>query len=187
MFEDQLSGASVFIEKSSVTGGYKITGVLDDGKMISPVAEEKMMRDPDCQDCLALNIHEVQLNDDNELSDRSDYEQVEAAYPRARRGKSLSGKINPEILILVDYFLYEKLNFNSVQTNKYILSFFNAVNLRFRALHSPSLDVELHIVGIIIAETKAAFPFITENIEKNKMIDAASTLNDMGRYFYKDR
>ena len=82
-------------------------------------------------------------------------------------------------------FLLEKLNFNTQQTKKYVISFFNAVNLRFRSLTKPS--VELYIAGIIVAETKSAFPFISENIEKKNLIDAASTLHDMGRYFYKDR
>ena len=135
-------------------------------------------------------VQPTQDNDDedaNEASDRSDYEQVDTDYPKARKAKSLlkSDKITLELLILVDYFLLEKLNFNTQQTKKYVISFFNAVNLRFRSLTKPS--VELYIAGIIVAETKSAFPFISENIEKKNLIDAASTLHDMGRYCYKDR
>ena len=97
----------------------------------------------------------------------------------------MPGKVQPEILILVDYFLFKKLKFDKKKTKKYILSFFNAVNLRFKSMESPR--IELAIAGIIIAETKSAFPFIAENVMKNDLIDAASTLHDMGKYFYKDR
>ena len=175
------------IENDIEAGGFKISGFLDVGKVLSPLDGGVVTRGQ-CTECLPVIQHEVQYttdNDANDAPDKSDYEQVEAEYPRARRGKSLKGKVHPEILILVDYFLYEKLNYDKEKTEKYIVSFVNAVNLRFKSIHSPS--IELYIAGVIIAETKAAFSFITENIEKNNMIDAASTLNDMGRYFYKDR
>ena len=71
------------------------------------------------------------------------------------------------------------------KTEKYVMSFFNAVNLRFKSVDSPR--IELAIAGIIIAETKSALPYIAENIIKSDMIDAASTLHAMGKYFYKER
>ena len=57
-------------------------------------------------------VQPTQDNDDeeaNEASDRSDYEQVDTDYPKARKAKSLlkSDKITLELLILVDYFLHE--------------------------------------------------------------------------------
>lgn len=191
LYEDSAMDASIIIEKEAE--GYRISGTLGDGRVISPVEDEEEVVDvrPDCAACLPVVLHEVSNPGDAEAAEfrgSSDYEPVEAQYPRARRGKSLRdmpGKVQPEILILVDYFLFEKLKFDKKKTEKYVMSFFNAVNLRFKSVESPR--IELAIAGIIIAETKSALPYIAENIIKSDMIDAASTLHDMGKYFYKDR
>ena len=155
------------------TGSQEISGVLEPGITISP----------GCPAC----PHRLQYSLSNEPADRSDYQQVEARYPRVRQGKGIKekGKVQPEILIIVDYFLFEKLNFNKEETQKYVVSFCNAVNLRFATINSPK--IQLQIAGILISESKTSLSYITENIEKGNVIDMASTLHDMGRYFYKDR
>ena len=189
LYEDSVMDASIIIEKE--TGGYRISGTLGDGRVITPIEDETVDLHPDCAECLPVVPHEVRgpSDDENcEFHGSSDYEQVEAQYPRARRGKSvrdMPAKVQPEILILVDYFLFEKLKFDKKRTEKYVMSFFNAVNLRFKSVDSPR--IELAIAGIIIAETNSALPYIAENIIKSDMIDAASTLHDMGKYFYKER
>lgn len=191
LYEDSAMDASVIIEKEAE--GYRISGTLGDGRVIAPVDEEEDHPNipPDCAACLPVVLHEVRGPGDDEAAEfrgSSDYEPVEAQYPRARRGKSVRDmptKVQPEILILVDYFLFEKLKFDKKKTEKYVMSFFNAVNLRFKSVDSPR--IELAIAGIIIAETKSALPYIAENIIKSDMIDAASTLHAMGKYFYKER
>lgn len=191
LYEDAVSGASVIIDKEDASGRYQVSGVLDDNRIITPLeggGPKLNVSACDEDGCVATVPHSVRnTNEANDGPDtESDYEQVEAQYPRARRGKALMpGKIHPEILIFVDYFLYEKLGFDKEKTKKYVVSFFNAVNMRFKSLASPR--IELFIAGVVIAETKSAFPFISENIRKKDMIDAASTLHDMGRYFYKER
>ena len=174
MYESQARGSSVTVSVSQ-TGGYQISGVLEAGLTISPGCPH--------QDC----PHHLQYSPSTEPSDRSDYQSVEARYPRARQGKARKekGKVQPEILMIVDYFLFEKLKFNKEETQKYVVSFCNAVNLRFATINSPK--IQLQIAGILISESKTSLPYITENIEKGNVIDAASTLHDMGRYFYKDR
>lgn len=190
LYEDSAMDASVIIEKEA--DGYRISGTLGDGRVIAPVDEEAVANvPPDCAVCLPVVLHEVRGPGDDQAAEfrgSSDYEPVEAQYPRARRGKSVRNmptKVQPEILILVDYFLFEKLKFDKKKTEKYVMSFFNAVNLRFKSVDSPR--IELAIAGIIIAETKSALPYIAENIIKSDMIDAASTLHAMGKYFYKER
>ena len=191
LYEDPLMDASIIIEKKA--GGYQISGTLGDGRVIEPVenVEEVVVTRPACDGCLPVHLHEVRVPGHDEadsIRGSSDYEPLEAQYPRARRGKSvrdMPGKVQPEILILVDFFLFEKLKFDKKKTEKYVMSYFNAVNLRFKSVDSPR--IELAIAGIIIAETKSALPYIAENIMKSDMIDAASTLHDMGKYFYKER
>ena len=43
----------------------------------------------------------------------------------------MSDTVYPEILVVVDYGLYRHLNRDTSAINKYIMSFFNAVNMRF--------------------------------------------------------
>ena len=175
MYESEATGSSVTVSVSPAAD-YQISGVLEAGLTISP----------GCPGC----PHHLQYSLTNETSDRSDYQAVEAPYPRvrqARQGRAMKekGKVQPEILMIVDYFLFEKLKFNKEETQKYVVSFCNAVNLRFATINSPK--IQLQIAGILISESKTSLSYITENIEKGNVIDAASTLHDMGRYFYKDR
>ena len=172
MYENPAMGSSVTVSVDQA-GDYQISGVLEPGLTISP----------GCQDC----PHQLQYSLSNEPADWSDYEQVEARYSRARQGKAMKGrgKVQPEILMIIDYFLFEKLNFNKEETQRYVVSFCNAVNLRFATINSPK--IQLQIAGILISESKTSLSYITENIEKGNVIDAASTLHAMGRYFYKDR
>ena len=172
LYENPSLGSSVTVSADEA-GGLQISGVLEPGLTISPGC-------PACR-------HRVQHGLSNEPADWGDYEQVEASYPRLRQGRGMKGKgkVQPEILMIVDYFLFEKLNFNKEETQRYVVSFCNAVNLRFATINSPK--IQLQIAGILISESKTSLSYITENIEKGNVIDAASTLHDMGRYFYKDR
>ena len=187
-FEDSVRGSSLVIEQDLPTKKYKVSGTLDLQHIILPIDNhEELHSEAGCDNCLNVFTHMVldAVNDDNDASDMSDYEQVKMWYPRARRGKSLMKKIYLEILILADYFLLKKLNFDQAKMTQYIVSFMNAVNLRFHGIDSPR--IEIFIAGIVIGKTKSAFSFLSENIEKKDRIDAASTLHSMGKYFYKER
>ena len=188
IFEDEEKGASVVIEEDPVSKRFQISGTLDFHRLIVPIPDEteELHSEGSCDNCLIVMPHQVlAVDDDNDASDVSDYEQVKMRYPRARQGKGLMKKIYLEILILADYFLLKKLNFDQRLMTKYIVSFMNAVNLRFRGIDSP--HIELFIAGIVIGETKSSFSFISESLGKKDQIDAALTLHRMGKYFYKDR
>lgn len=58
--------------------------------------------------------------------------------------------IQPEILVIVDFDLYSRFGQDWKLIFPYIITFWNAVDLKFRTLHSPSY--RLNIAGIIIAE-----------------------------------
>ena len=183
IFEDPDQGASVIIEEDKNFGSFKISGVLGPSTIIKPV-EGEAVKTADCPGCLRLTPHTVMYQHSNE-SDSSDYQQVEADYSRARRGKSLPGKVHPEILVVVDYQLFKKLKRDTGATQKYIISFFNAVNLRFRTISTP--QIELSIAGIVIGSSKSSLPFISGNVEKADMLDAPAALHAMGKYYYKER
>ena len=94
-------------------------------------------------------------------------------------------KVHPEILVVVDFELAKKFKMNVQNIRKYVVSYFNAVNLRFQSFSTPK--IELSIAGLVIAKTKAALPFISQAIIKNTMLDSVKALDAMGRYYYKER
>ena len=57
----------------------------------------------------------------------------EGGWGRAgRQGKALmSDTVYPEILVVVDFALYRHMNKDIIAINEYIMSYFNAVNMRF--------------------------------------------------------
>ena len=49
-----------------------------------------------------------------------------------RQGRAvMSNTVYPEILVVVDHALYVHMNSNTSAINEYIMSYFNAVNMRF--------------------------------------------------------
>lgn len=89
------------------------------------------------------------------------------------------------ILVIVDYSLFKKFKFNSHTARKYIVTYFNAVNMRFRTFFQPR--IELQIAGILFGKSKSSFPFLSSSISKGDMLDAPSALHLMGQYYYKHR
>ena len=43
----------------------------------------------------------------------------------------MSDTVYPEILVVVDYAFYRQMNKDTSAVNEYIMSYFNAVNMRF--------------------------------------------------------
>ncbi|XP_044019288.1 venom metalloproteinase 3-like [Aphidius gifuensis] len=74
-------------------------------------------------------------------------------------------KIYPEILIVVDYNIYEKFEYNSTKAILYILTFWNSVDLKFRRLENPSFS--LNIVGIIFASDENSLIYLLDNNDSN--------------------
>ena len=140
---------------------------------------------PDCLGCVSLTPHYVTHHQNINETDSSDYQPVATQYIPARQARSLPGMVYPEILIVVDNHLHRKLGSDPNNTQKYVISFFNAVNLRFKTISKP--QIELNIAGIIIAKEKASLPFISRSIVKADMLNAPVSLDSMGKYFYKER
>ena len=104
----------------------------------------------------------------------------------SRQGKSLkNGKVYPEILVIVDYNLFKEFSFSIPKARKYIISYFNAVNMRFKTFYQPK--IELNIAGVIFGKSKSSFPFISSALSNGDMLDAPASLHAMGQYYYKDR
>ena len=187
MYEDTDRSASVIIEKDEKSV-FRISGTLGVDLVISPTGE-KGERKP-CRDCERLVRHNVTTRNsqtESQAGSSEDYQQVDTAYSISRRGKSLSDrrKVYPEILVVMDYQLFKIFGFSVSKARKYIVSYFNAVNMRYQTFTQPR--IELNIAGIVLSKSKSSLPFISSNIRQTDMLDSPATLNAMGQYFYRDR
>jgi len=190
LFEDHNQDASVIIEKDESSSFFKISGVLGPELVIRPVKGEDLNNnDSDCDNCLKLSRHNVSSRhneDRNTGAQHDDYLEVANDYRMSRQGKSLkNGKVYPEILVIVDYNLFKEFSFSIPKARKYIISYFNAVNMRFKTFYQPKN--ELNIAGVIFGKSKSSFPFISSALSNGDMLDAPASLHAMGQYYYKDR
>ena len=202
MYEDPDQETSVILEKDETSSRYMISGVLGPELIILPdISDNDDTKVPGvrhssrCSHCLGVMSHSVttrrNTNDNESLDDRAkaDYAEadVQTNYRISRRGKALSrnGKVHPEILVVVDYTLFRKFGFNVAEARKYIISYFNAVNMRFSSFTQPR--IELHIAGVIFGKSKSSLNFISSSIRHSDMLDAPACLHAMGQYYYKDR
>lgn len=192
VYEDPDQDTSVIIESDASDEVLRISGVLGINLIILPKNETSQDTPSCCPECLKIVRHQIIRRDSEpeESSDagiEADYSEVEAEYRAPRRGKSLSnrGKVHPEILVIVDYTLFKKLGLDTGRAKQYVISYINAVNMRFRTFSQPS--IELHLAGVIFGKSKSSFPFISSAIRSLDMLDAPACLHAMGQYYYKDR
>lgn len=113
---------------------------------------------------------EEELNDDDEheLYKRSISSNIAAVYP--------------EILVVVDYTLVKKFGYSKTKTRDYVVNFMSAVNLRYKSVNSPK--IELKIADILVSTSKQDTPFIYNNILPSNSFDASTSLQDAGSYYY---
>ena len=192
VYEDTDQETSVIIKRDARDEVFHISGVLGINLIILPMNETSQDSPSCCPECLKIVRHKIIRRDaePEESSDEgieADYSEVEAEYRVPRRGKSLSNKrkVHPEILVIVDYTLFKKLGMETGRAKQYVISYINAVNMRFRTFSQPS--IELHLVGVIFGKSKSSFPFISSAIRSLDMLDAPACLHAMGQYYYKDR
>ena len=167
---------------------FRISGTLGVDLVISPTGKKAERKK--CRDCERLVLHNLTVRSSESETpgaSRDDYQQVDTDYSIPRRGKSLSGrrKVYPEILVVMDYQLFKIFGFSVSKARKYIVSYFNAVNMRYKTFTQPR--IELNIAGIVLSKTKSSLPFISSNLKQTDMLDAPATLHAMGQYYYRDR
>jgi len=103
----------------------------------------------------------------------------------SRRKRQAPYMIFPEILVIVDYDGYRLHGEDNIAIKRYVISFWNGVDLRYKLLQGPS--VKISIAGIIISRGRDATPYLERNRVGRDAIDAASALTDMGKYLFLER
>ncbi|XP_063978468.1 A disintegrin and metalloproteinase with thrombospondin motifs like [Diachasmimorpha longicaudata] len=106
----------------------------------------------------------------------------------ASQERNLPAVIYPEILVVMDHRLFATQDKNVKKAVLYLLSFWNAVDLRYRSMTNPK--IRLNIAGIVIAEDEGGNPYLDNNRVREPManymvrIDADKALKSGGQHFY---
>ncbi|GBM70764.1 A disintegrin and metalloproteinase with thrombospondin motifs 16 [Araneus ventricosus] len=91
----------------------------------------------------------------------------------------------PEVLLLVDYDIYSVHGFSKKEARRYYVSFLNGVDLRFKAISNPKINLILS--GIVVAESREATPYLEFNrvsSPKGDLLDGDRALDDLAHYLY---
>merc|ERR1712106_561354 len=150
----------------------------------------------DCGDvCVNRGMHIVYKRKDSSASHHSDYGvmetdklpyiQTSTSSRHSRQKRQAPFMIFPEILVIVDYDGYRLHGEDNVAIKRYVISFWNGVDLRYKLLKGPS--VKISIAGIIISRGRDATPYLERNRVGRDAIDAASALTDMGKSLFLER
>ena len=105
------------------------------------------------------------------------------------------------MLVVVDDEFFRGMDRDIAATQGYVVSFLNAVNMRFATVRrqlvimiafsqsilaqmtSPLVD--LNIAGIVVAQSVKALPYIASHTSNGDMLDAPACLHSMGQYYFK--
>ncbi|CAD6225370.1 GSCOCG00005644001-RA-CDS [Cotesia congregata] len=99
-------------------------------------------------------------------------------------GKSTPKEIiYPEILLLVDYDTFKSFGSDISETLVYIAAFWHGVDLRYRQLTDPQININL--ASIIIAMDQDATPYLNGYRVNDNAIDVEA-MKPMGKFLYNE-
>ncbi|XP_037091379.1 A disintegrin and metalloproteinase with thrombospondin motifs 18-like [Pollicipes pollicipes] len=101
------------------------------------------------------------------------------------RHKRAVNDLYPEVLLIVDYETYMTHSFNAKTLKRYLMSFMNAVDLRYRTVTQPSITIK--VAGIVISKSKESTPYLESNMVSSKALNAVRALESIGRYLFTER
>ena len=183
VYRDVGGQSSVVIRQSQRTGQYSVSGLLGGLTVIQPLTY--WSQSAGCPACLPVYWHNLTRLD---LTTGGDYSlNVSLTGGRARQARQQHfsvSKVFPEILVMVDFSLYQRLHYSLSDTQNYVISYFNTVNSRFSGLSQPA--VELMLVGVVVATSPSSLPYLTTGYD-GAVLDAALALDAMGRYYFPSR
>ncbi|KAK0092360.1 hypothetical protein PV326_001614, partial [Microctonus aethiopoides] len=143
-----------------------------------------------------LNVYPYKINDLLTQQQRKVFDKAatsnialspeEQTYTSEQSSTSHQYTLNPEILVIVDYDLISHLNGNWESIISYIVTFWNAVDLKFRSV--DNVTYRLNIAGIIVAMTPDALSYINDFKVWNSMdLDAKNSLDASAAWLYKNQ
>ena len=173
MYVDEEAETSLMIKENLEKGTYSIEGTIGDNFIINPIPNNTENKHT------LTKVKTRDLANDYLIPEIVKTEKAE----NQRQRRSAPSVVRPEVLVVVDSTLYAKLGKDTSATNQYIRNFWSAVNLRFRTISNPK--VELNIAGIVISKTPASTPYLEKSKVSSNTFNAATALDLMGKHYYK--
>ena len=158
---------------------FSLEGVIEDDFLILPSGDDLSHTITEIKEDNLANDYEVPEAVEHPGMTPSLLEMVRSV----RNRRSLTGTVRPEILVVVDKSLHHQLGNEDSATNNYVRNFWNAVNLRFRLISNPR--VELNIAGIIIGKSSSQTPYLRDSRVSGRKFEARKALDLMGKHFFK--
>ncbi|XP_043468799.1 A disintegrin and metalloproteinase with thrombospondin motifs 16-like [Leptopilina heterotoma] len=93
--------------------------------------------------------------------------------------------VYPEILVFVDDLLFKKFEFNVIRAVEYTLSFWNAVDLRYREFTEPK--IRLNIAGIVFLEEPLPFIYDANGVSNGGKVSAELLLDEFSEFLQKEK
>ncbi|XP_043238912.1 A disintegrin and metalloproteinase with thrombospondin motifs 18-like [Amphibalanus amphitrite] len=101
------------------------------------------------------------------------------------RNKRSTPSLYPEVLLIVDYQTYEAHNFDAKAVKRYMMTFMNAVDLRYKSAEQPSITIK--VAGIVISKSKEATPYLEKHMVTSTDLDAVNALSSIGKYLFNEK
>jgi len=135
----------------------------------------------------SINFDKTETEEDDEQEQFNDINLLiqQSKSQRSRKKRQAPYLIFPEILCIIDYDGYRLHGKDNVAIKRYVISFWNGIDLRYKLLKDPG--VKISIAGIIISRGRDATPYLERNRVGRDAIDSASALTDMGKYLFLER
>ncbi|XP_057327760.1 A disintegrin and metalloproteinase with thrombospondin motifs like [Microplitis mediator] len=183
----------VFFEKQKKLWLNPVYGILaDSNTQVYMVNYDRDKRRPDIREWPNVtyhamsNLHNVIKHATTLAVNKndSDYEKIKAMVPSVlqKTDRAFPPIIYPEILVIVDYSLYKKLDGNLWKIVPYLLAFWNGVDMRFRSLNNPR--VRLNIAKILIAEDRRALTYTRSFLYNRRNLYAHGSINKKKKWLY---
>ncbi|XP_043473757.1 venom metalloproteinase 3-like isoform X2 [Leptopilina heterotoma] len=149
---------SSFVKLPEPNGYYFYYGVYDYNVGVKAAPRERARRRREVKGNKTISTidHHVYVIDKSKNDNpETAYSSIVPVLLNATSNLSPPNTVYPEILVIMEHALYSHYKGNLQEALSYIITFWNAVDLKFRALREPA--VRLNIAGIIIEEEEAAF------------------------------
>ncbi|XP_044020757.1 venom metalloproteinase 3-like [Aphidius gifuensis] len=183
MMEDFQKGATIVVSQQAKLGKRLIGTVSSKNIAIKPIPE-RLIEDTIKQRKLIDRItydddyhyHVIHKTNDLMENKKSNILQLKTSY-----NGSKPDIVYPEILVVVDHTLYQKLGGNVWNAIPYLLALWNGIDMRYRILNNPKW--RLNIAGIVIAEDPV-LTYLENNKRTGPRIEAALALKQSGSFWY---
>ncbi|XP_034943889.1 uncharacterized protein [Chelonus insularis] len=195
-YQDVDSDSALVIQKSP-NGDVKLYGRFRSDFVIKPIPTRILTAYPRSSKLVNETGDDFEQNYSHIIYKRPEYDddqikngiKLVERYHKNRFGygrmkRSLPDIIYPELLVILDYSLYNVLGKDYEAAVRYLVSFWNAVDLRYRTMTEP--QIRLNLAGFIISIREGGTPYLEEHRRGVNELDADGALQNMSQYFFRE-